>query len=739
MALLAVLALAFLAFGPAISGPFDFDDGLAIEENPTIRNAWPPSALWERPQIGSATAGRPVVNYSFALNVAFNRLLGIGDGLSPAGAAARSFHVVNILLHVAVALLLFATIRRAMASESIEETWRRSADKVAAVACVLWLVHPIHTEPVDYISQRTELLCALFIMITLYASIRALPESSGSTEQAALERRRQLRWSVVAVIALALGMASKEVMVVAPVLVFLYDQAFASRSRTRSDVRARRGLYVALIATTLICLVFVAAGERGHSAGFSGPISAWQYLASQGWAITHYVKLLLWPDDLSFDYGRRPIPLGIAAPGVIMVALAGGATLWAWRKRERRWLGFLGAWFFLLLAPSSSIVPIHTEIAAERRVYLASIAVILLIVIGAERLRRELTAGRTKLGSRAAVRIRTSVLALVFVGIVAVLVATSAMRSRLYADPIGRWEKAVAQTPTNGRAYDNLASAMLRSPSPDLKAVDSVLNVARRVDPEFLPAWYRAATIAMAEGRLAQAESLLVQSLRLQPGYVPSLQRLAEVHLMQREPTRALPYLRVLADNSPSGESLTNLGVAYLMARQLDSGIAVLTRAARRDSTRGDTQRSLAAALIERDQGAEAYPYAVRAVKLEPQSGVALGLLSLAAAQSGRVDIARQAAAAAAENARDNPTVFLFAGRASHLIGLPDDAVDYYNKGLRLQPADPQLLTRLGISELALGDTSGATRHLERALQIAPGFSLAQEALTSIRRDSRRR
>ena len=128
--------LAFLAFAPALNAPFDFDDRPAILDNTTIRQLWPPSALWRTPPRGTAVSGSPVVNYSFALNYALNRVMAITQ--TPASDAAEQtvgYHVANVLLHVAAALLLFAVIRRTVRSRFVPSDWHESADWLAAIVC----------------------------------------------------------------------------------------------------------------------------------------------------------------------------------------------------------------------------------------------------------------------------------------------------------------------------------------------------------------------------------------------------------------------------------------------------------------------------------------------------------------------------------------------------------------------------------------------------------------------------
>ena len=180
-----------------------------------------------------------------------------------------------------------------------------------------------------------------------------------------------------AVVACALGMGTKEVMATAPIVVLLYDRCFLAGS-FREAFRRRWPMYVGLAATWAILGALVIAYPWGAAtgAGFglaeAGP---WEYARTQPGVILNYLRLSFWPSSLCFDYSW-PIATsaGQIIPAAAVIAALLAATLWALRRAPA--LGFLGAWFFLILAPTSSFVPIITEVAAERRMYLPLAAVV---------------------------------------------------------------------------------------------------------------------------------------------------------------------------------------------------------------------------------------------------------------------------------------------------------------------------------------------------------------------------
>ena len=156
-----ILVLAcILAYANSLSGPFIFDDRLAIVENPQIREWWKLGTVLS-PERELPTAGRPLVNLSFALNYAVG------------GLRVTGYHIVNLALHLLSALLLFGIVRRTLELPQVKKRSGDMAPNLGLAVALLWTLHPLNTESVNYVTQRTELMMAFFYLLTLYAGIRA--------------------------------------------------------------------------------------------------------------------------------------------------------------------------------------------------------------------------------------------------------------------------------------------------------------------------------------------------------------------------------------------------------------------------------------------------------------------------------------------------------------------------------------------------------------------------------------
>ncbi len=331
-----ILLCGILAYVSSFGGAFIFDDMSHIARSRKIANL---SAY----VMGSS---RPLTALTFHLNY-------LVSGREPV-----DYHAVNILIHLGAALLLYGIVWRTLLAGGIAERWgdgRRCA--VAFLSALLWVVHPLQTGGVTYIVQRAESLMGFLYLLTLYAVVRsAAPGRRGA-------------WVFTAVAACSLGMAAKPIMVTCPLMVLLYDRTFLTSS-FREAIRSRKVLYSGLAASWVVLLVLVLTpNESSGSAGFSvATVSPLRYLATQPGVVCHYMKLILWPRHLALDYAWPPALAveDVIGPAVLVVCLIVIAVRGTWR---RSWAGFCLLWFFAVLAPSSSFVPV-LDYAFEHRVYL---------------------------------------------------------------------------------------------------------------------------------------------------------------------------------------------------------------------------------------------------------------------------------------------------------------------------------------------------------------------------------
>jgi tetratricopeptide (TPR) repeat protein len=367
-----------------------------------------------------------------------------------------------------------------------------------------------------------------------------------------------------------LGLASKEIAITAPLAVMLYDRAFRLPS-WRSLLRPGNGrgwLYVALWVAALGTFAAFGLGARGNTAGFRTDMKWYAYLYTQCWAITHYLRLAVWPSPLAIDYGFTLIQGGRGIPGALLLSAFGVATLAAWTRVARwGWFAFVGSLFFLLMAPSSSVVPVASEVAAERRIYLALAAVLVLTVVAAEWTRRRFAANVPQRWVRAGVAL-----------LVAALALGTAARSSTYSNPELFWRTAVEAAPGNARALDNLGWAYFRQREPKFAQAESAFARAISEDSTCHLGCVQLATVLAAQGRYADAQPLLERAVARDSGYLPAERDLALVLMKQDQNANAIPHLEHVVRGSPTLDVLVVLGVAYVSVGRREEAVTTFRR-----------------------------------------------------------------------------------------------------------------------------------------------------------------
>jgi protein O-mannosyl-transferase len=608
-----------LVYCRSFGGPFIFDDLTSIPENPNIRQLWP---IWvplsPPPELG-ALGGRPLVSLSFAVNYAIG------------GLDVRGYHAVNLLLHVLSTLLLWRVAARSLASPALGG--RYGGEGTAFAIALLWGVHPLLSEAIVYLVQRTELMMGAFYLLTLYCSLRAWTDA------------RPQAWQAGAVAACALGMACKEPMVSAPIMVVLHDLAFRARP-VRDVLRERGRFYLALAGSWLVLAVIVAGGAQVKGAlGGLGKMSSFDYLRIQARAIVHYLRVALWPYPLTIAYDWGVPGFLAALPFGLMVLALIGASVWAVRA-GRPWLGFLGAWFFLILAPTSSVLPLHTEPIAERRMYLPLAAVVALVVTLARLLLLRLVPeGRLRLAGPAV----TAAAALA-------LGAMTFVRVLDYRTVLSIWEDALRKAPRSTTVRNNLGNAYAFSGNLD-KALEQY-EESIRLNPNHPLAYYNIGFTRVYQNRHAEAVAPLREAIRIRPNDADSQYILGRALAHSGRPAESLAHYEIALEIKPRDGEIrrdyasallavgrlpdaahhfqetlkvrpqdqgahSRLGNALANMGQLDLAVASYEEALRLSPQDARTRNNLASAFVRLGRIPEALEHLRRAIADDPRYGLA--------------------------------------------------------------------------------------------------------------------
>jgi len=560
-----LIAAAVWAYSTSFAGVFVMDDKFAIADNPNIKALWPLTTSMSAPE-ESPVSGRPIASLTLAINYALAPEE-VRDVLSPGGPSAPpelrerflrnvwGYHFFNLLLHVLTALAMYGVIRRTLCTPRLRARFGQVSTPLAFVASLIWVVHPLLTDAITYVAQRTEVLMGLFFFLTLYCSIRAW--------------NAPRLWTAAAIASCALGMGSKQTMVAAPFIVGLWDWIFATADPATIR-QSRRSLYAGLAATWIILAVLVAMERWPHSIGFAREgWTPWTYLLTQSGVIVHYVRLSLTGSPLSLDYDGWPMARSIAQvaqyalPLAIIVVATGVAIV-----RRRPW-GFPGGWFFVTLAPSSSVLPLATEIAAERRMYLPLAALIVAAVVAAYLIgQRVLDLSISDLRRR---RIIAVTLTVIIVGGIAIACgAATYARNRDYWSDERIWQDTVEKRPNNPRARVNYAIDLQAAGR--LADAERELREAVRLKDTSAAAHANLGPILCGSGKLDECILHLERALALDPDYSSAHANLAEAYAARGKRVRAAEQFALALNAAPDRPFLLNR-LAWLLATAPEDSI----------------------------------------------------------------------------------------------------------------------------------------------------------------------
>jgi len=535
-----ILLAGLAAYHGSLDGPFIFDDLESIIHNPSIRQLGDPAAMLTPPDGGRTVHGRPILNVSLALNYAIG------------GTGVFGYHALNLLIHLLAAVILFGLVRRTLELPSISKRFPAPSPHVLATitACV-WVVHPLTTSAVTYVIQRAESLAGLLSLLTLYCVLRGATGPRSGT------------WYSAAVIACALGIGCKETVAVVPLVVLLYDTVYLSETMIAALGRRWR-LYAGLAASWVLLAVLVSqAAGRGGSAGFGHGITAWQYAARQTRAIFEYLSLSVWPRNLILDYGTD-VPAGFASVAVfaagvaVLLALAGAAMY------LRPAAGFLCVSFFLLLAPSSSVIPVVTQTAAEHRMYLPLAVLVAGAVIGVHAVLARLPPAGREIG-----RSLPAVMVLLACAAVAGLAWRTWVRNEDYRTEAAIWRDTVAKRPGNARARGALCLYLMRDGNYD--DAEREIKEAIRLDPGNAEFHLHRANLLDMTGRPDDALAAYDRALELDPGYAEAYDNRGITRFRLGQSERALEDFDAAISLRPdSVPTYLNRAVCYTAIGQYD-------------------------------------------------------------------------------------------------------------------------------------------------------------------------
>ena len=619
----------FLAYSNTFQGVFQYDDYSDIRDNMSIRRLWPLRDIFFI--AGRGFASRPVVNLTFALNYALG-------ALNP-----FYYHLTNLGIHICASLAFLGILRRTLSLPRLLGRFSGDISTLSLVIGALWALHPLQTESVSYITQRYESLMGLFVLLTFYCVLRTAESPS------------PMRWEVLASLCCLLALGSKEVAVSVPILVLLFDRTFMA-GNFRKAWQERKVLYLGLMVVWLgFAFIQLHAAKRTW-AGLgeqSETLSWWLYALNQPAVILHYLRLAVWPHPLNLDYFW---PVARASkqllPSILVIGAMLGLTLWGLIRLPK--IAYLAVFFFLILAPTSSVMPI-LDLAVEHRMYLPLAPVIIFIVISVYYVT---TSGQND-GISFSPMNRLTITTIVACSI-SVLGVLTYLRNEDYQNPVDLWQTAALRAPNNPRAHHNYA-----------------FNLAE------------AGFYDEALRQFAITIKLAPDTAMFQTNYGVLLGKLGRYQ-------EALEHLRRAVQLDPKDwKYVTNLGAVLWKKGSVDNAAICFEEAIKIDPRAAVPYAALASIALAKGQTTRAHELVQKAIDLEPYNPTSQYILGMVLLTIGDLPGARASFQSAIRLDLNQGKTTSNVGWTYHQYHMDKDALAFLRQSLALNPEQVDCQVRL--------------------------------------------
>ena len=577
----ALLALVTLwVYWPALHCDFlNYDDDGYVTANPHVLHGLTPADVAWAFQTGVTGNWHPLTWLSLMLDAQWS------------GHGATAFHLTNLLLHAANAILLFLVLKQMTGAQ-----WR------SALVAVLFALHPLHVESVAWIAERKDVLSAFFFMLTLLAYVRFVNLFK-------VQNPKSKIFYLLSLFLFACGLMSKPMLVTLPFVLLLLDfwplQRFGRSTIPRLVLEKIPFFLLSAISCVVTFLVQKADAAVKTLTAF--PLGA--RFENAFVSCARYLEKTFWPVDLAMPY---PYPAHWPAVEVALtVGLVMGAS-WLSLRLARRFPFALTGWFWFLgmLLPVIGLVQVGMQSMADRYTYLPLIGLFIALVWGMGEVWRQ----RHWPGAMGGVAMGLTIAVCAF----------------LTRRQLGCWQNsetlfrhAVAVTDRNAIAYEHLGSYLVNEGRTS-EAIDSY-EKAIRADADYVPAHLDLGSTLVLDGKWNEAAQQYVAVLRLAPATAEAYNDLGYILVAQGRYDKAIAYYYHAIQLKPDfASAYHNLGLTFANTGRWDQAIRNYRVALQLDPGNVITHDDLGFALAHEGRRAEAVEEFNEALRLHPNDARAL-------------------------------------------------------------------------------------------------------------------
>ena len=545
--LLIVISISII-YLQAFSYPFVYDTSFYLINSPFVRNFLFTDMLRDIP--GFVRFYTPLVEYpDYVVNFVLRpfcyftfHLNYLAGGFNPGG-----YRLVNITIHALTSLLLYAFLKRLLSRNALVVS-DSQATGISLCCAMLFAVNPIETEAVTYTIQRFTSLATCLYVASIYGHLRAMASN---------RKTNCFIWQGVSVLALVLGMLTKEIVFTAPIMIVFLNLVILRKT----VVKSLRSSLPQLCCLPIIPLLLVQLERGDQTPGVSvddvinivnfNQMQPFAYLVNQIRALLSYFRMVLLPFGQSF---RHTYPLHTSLFDleiVISLAVIGLFLVAAYRLARRRndgianLISYFIIWFFVTISVSSSIIPLP-EVFAERRAYLPSVGLISGLVfhlahIGQQHKLRILSLRTLATGCS---------LLIIFYATLAII------RVRVWSSKVSLWQNVLDRYPNDPIALNDLGNEYLKRE--EYASAITYLKRALKMGPS-LTTYQNLGAAFINNNDFINARHIYEDALIYFPNDYLLLAGAGAAYFRAGEPKKALRYLDKAIEIDPFSEIAARL------------------------------------------------------------------------------------------------------------------------------------------------------------------------------------
>lgn len=669
-----IATLGFIVYSNSLNGKFIWDDIFLVKDNIYIKN-------WTNlPKIFSSDIGTGgLVKYSFYRPL---QMFTYMIDYSFWGLNVKGYHLTNIFLHILTAVCIYWLVSILFKEPNI-----------SLLTGLLFVVHPIHTEAVSYISGRADPLVAMFIILSLIFYIKYLAKKS-------------VGLYIIILLTYLLAILSKELSLMFPILLLFYHYVF--------KVKLKINYILGIMAVTFSYILLRLTVFNFFLFNDSFNYNLLQRIPGFFVALTNYLVLLFFPFNLHMDYGR--ILFNILHPKAILgIVLLIIFLFLAFREKNRNKLVFVCiGWFFITLLLQSNIYLLNAYMA-EHWLYLPSIGFFLILSSSLNYLYQ----------NKKLIIFSLSI-------IIALLTFFSALtikQNRYWRAPLIFYERTLRYVPDSEAVLIGLGNVYK-----EIDRIDDAVTLYKKIieiDPKNSEAYLNLGNIFSERGDRNKAISLYKKSIELNSNFVQTYNNLASLYRSIDKHDEAISlYKEAIRINPDYSQAYYNLGVTYTIINKNKEAITVLKEAIKVNPNYDEAYNKLA--LIYKDSGnyVEAIDLYEKAIKISPRNAIIHNNLGNIYKELGRLEKAEVVYKKTIDLKPNYAEVYNNLGIVYRLMDRNEEAIDSFKKSIQIKPDFADAHNNLAVTYYYKGQYDLAIAHSDMATKI--GYRMNPEFLKLI-------